>query len=411
LGAPPLENQTTRRTPLLGYLFARLWKNPFARYGSLAAAILIVFSVIFSARDSLYRYFSRAFSSPGWSDVVRHGHKPFGFEENEDKARNLTEKAWREIYDLAQKHIGEDENAKDALRAPISHRPYSTFLQATAERKIFSFFNGLKADCGQLETSMRLADNARPMGNLAFSLTVAGELHSGLNATMRELLKIHAKRVVEALEMKPDYLPALEISEEIFRATCNMRVISTQLANAIDYRQYFLQKQIYLADGGRLYDKNPELFDTKSNESYARDSAMRVLHTRYFEATKYRTPYEPAHLLNMRNAYSILKSERTLASLVDALLAEARNSTPAIAKKCHFELFALDYPGITDRADYVYALAETAFLGAEPDRAFNIVSNAIDSGKIKNPSVLSDLNRLRFQLKLTRHESENISGF
>lgn len=210
---------------------------------------------------------------------------------------------------------------------------------------------------------------------------------------------------------KPDFLPAIELSEEVFRATCSVREIAPLIARALDYREYSLQKQIYDADGGRLYEKNPELFHAKSTEAYSKDPAYRELFIRYFETTKYRTPYEEAHLRNVRNAYATLQNPKTLEALIAALLAEARNSTPMIAKKCHFELFALDFPGVTERQDYLYALAETAVRGEEYARATNIVANALKSPYIKSETTQKDFERLRFHLGLMRYESENLSRF
>ncbi|MFO1470872.1 MAG: hypothetical protein U1F27_07550 [Turneriella sp.] len=157
--------------------------------------------------------------------------------------------------------------------------------------------------------------------------------------------------------------------------------------------------------------KNPELFHQRANEAYARDPVYRELLQRHFDATRFRTPHDPAQLKNLRSAYASFQNPKTLSALIAALLSEARNSNTTIAKKCHFELYALDYPGVSERADYLYALAETAVRGDEPVRAANIIANALKSGKITDQSQLSDFERLRFHLDLTRHDSENLSRF
>ena len=395
---------------MLKYLFARIWKNPLSRYGSIAAVLLIAFGVIFMARNQLYRYFSRTFSSPDWSDVVRHGARPFGFEENEGKARDLTERAWKEIYALADRKIG-DSDKLPPITGSVTRRPYSLFLSKHAEQDIFTLFNGLYANCGTLVTSTQITDRTSAMGEVAAAQTAAGRLHRQMTATERSLLKIHALEVEAALQKKPDYIPAIELSEEIFRATCGLRELAMLWSRALDYREYYLQKQLYDADSGKLYDRNPELFHQKANEAYARDSVYRELLQRHFEATRFRTPHDPAQLKNLRNAYATFQNPKTLAALVAALLAEARNSNAAIAKKCHFELFALDYPGVSDRPDYLYALAETAVRGDEPALAVNIIANALKPGKVTEQTLQRDFERLRFHLDLTRHDSENISGF
>lgn len=395
---------------MLRYLFARIWKNPLSRYGSLAAILLITFGVIFTARNQLYRYFSRTFSSPDWSDVVRHGARPFGFEENEGKARDLTERAWKEIYTLADRKIG-DSDKLPPLTGSITRRPYSLFLSKHAEQDIFTLFNGLYANCGTLITSTQITDLTSAMGEVAEAQTAAGRLHRQMTATERNLLKIHALDIEAALQKKPDYIPAIELSEEIFRATCGLRDLAVLWARALDYREYYLQKQIFDADSGRLYDKNPELFHQKANEAYLRDTVYRELLQRYFETTRYRTPHDPAQLKNLRNAYASFQNVKTLSSLVAALLAEARNSNAQIAKKCHFELYALDYPGVSERPDYLYALAETAVRGNEPVRATNIIANALKSGKFTEQTQQRNFERLRFHLDLIRHDSENLSRF
>ncbi len=395
---------------MLKYLFARIWKNPLSRYGSIAGIMLIMFAAIFTARNQLYRYFSRTFSSPDWSDVVRHGPRPFGFEENEAKARDLTEKAWKEIYTLADRKIG-DSDKLPPLAGSVTRRPYSLFLSKHAEQDIFTMFNGLYANCGTLITSTQVSDRASALGDVAEAQTAAGRLHRQMTATERSLLRIHALEVEAALQKKPDYIPAIELSEEIFRATCGMRDLAMLWSRALDYREYYLQKQIYDADGGKLYDKNPELFHQRANEAFTRDPVYRELLQRHFDATRFRTPHDPAQLKNLRNAYATMQNPRTLSALVAALLAEARNSNAAIAKKCHFELFALDYPGVSERPDYLYALAETAARGDEPARAANIIANALKSGKVLDASLQRDFERLRFHLDLTRHDSENLSRF
>ena len=395
---------------MLKYLFARIWKNPLSRYGTLAAIFLITFGVIFTARNQLYRYFSRTFSSPDWSDVVRHGARPFGFEENEGKARDLTEKAWKEIYTLADRKIG-DSDRLPPLTGSVTRRPYSLFLSKHAEQDIFTLFNGLHANCGALITSTQISDRTSSMGEVAEAHSAAGRLQRQMTATERSLLKIHALEVEAALQKKPDYIPAIELSEEIFRATCGLRELAMLWSRALDYREYYLQKQLYDADSGKLYDRNPELFHQKANEAYARDPVYRELLQRHFEATRFRTLHDPAQLKNLRNAYATFQNPKTLAALVAALLAEARNSNAAVAKKSHFELFALDYPGVSERPDYLYALAETAVRGEEPVRAANIIANALKSGKVTDASLQRDFERLRFHLDLVRHDSENLSRF
>jgi hypothetical protein len=395
---------------MFGYLFARLWKNLVARIVFLLAIILVSFSLIYNARQNLYQYFSRAFSSPDWSDVATHGSRPFAFEENESKAQNLTESAWREIHALAVKKLG-IKDAKETIARTVTRRPYSTFLNKSAEEDIFVFLNALKANCGTLITPTGIAKNTNTVADLEVENSATGKMHHALKTHMNDLLKIEALQVEAALQKKPDYLPAIELSEEIFRATCSVREVPPLIARAIDYREYFLQKQLYSADNGRLYEKNPELFHVKSGEAYGKDPAYRELFIRYFETTKYRTPYNPAHLKNMRNAYATLQNVKSLEALIAALLAEARNETPLVARKCHFELFALDYPGISERTDYLYALAETAVRGEEFARATNIIANALKSSYIKDETVQRDLERLRFHLNLLRHDSENLSRF
>jgi|GEM_PF-5455832 len=395
---------------MLKYLFARIWKNPLSRYGTLVAVVLITFGVIFTARNQLYRYFSRNFSSPDWSDVVRHGARPFAFEENEGKARDLTEKAWKEIYTLADRKIGDSDNLPP-LKGNVTRRPYSLFLSKHAEQDIFVLFNGLYANCGALVTSTQISDRTSAMGEVAEAHSAAGRLQRQMTATERSLLKIHALEVEAALQKKPDFIPAIELSEEIFRATCGLRDLAMLWSRALDYREYFLQKQLYDADSGRLYEKNPELFHQKANEAYARDPVYRELLQRHFETTRFRTPHDPAQLKNLRNAYARFQNPKTLSALIAALLAEARNNNSVIAKKSHFELYALDYPGVSDRPDYLYALAETAVRGDEPARAANIIANALKSGKVAEQAQQRDFERLRFHLDLTSHDSENISGF
>lgn len=395
---------------MLKYLFARLWKNPLSRYGMIAAITLILFGVIFTSRNQLYRFFSRTFSSADWSDVVRHGAKPFGFEENESKARDLTGKAWRDIYALSEKKIGDSEKI-EPLSAPVTRKPYSQFLRKHAEEEIFMLFNGLFANCGTLITSTEISDREKPLGNVASAQTVAGKLRSHMTATEKSLLRIHATEVEAALQKKPDFVPAIELSEEIFRATCGMRDLATIWARAIDYREYYLQKQLYEADSGKLYDKHPELFHQKALESYRRDAQYRELLQHYFDTTRFRTPHNPAQLKNLREAYAAFPNAKSLTALIAGLLAEARNSNATTAKKSHFELYALDYAGVTDRPDYLYALAETALRGDEPARAANIINNALKSGKIRDASLQHDFEWLQMQLELTRHDSENLSRF
>ncbi len=392
------------------YLFARIWKNPVSRYGSLAALVLISFGVIFMTRNQLYRYFSRTFSSPDWSDVVHHAARPFGFEENESRARDLTEQAWKEIYTLADRKIG-DSDKLPPLTGSVTRRPYSLFLSKHAEQDIFMLLNGLYANCGPLLTSVQISDRTTALGDLATAQTATGRLHRQMTATERSLLKIHALAVETALQKKPDFIPAIELSEEIFRATCGLRELAMLWSRALDYREYYLQKQLYDADSGRLYGKNPELFHQKASEAYARDPVYRELLLRHFEATRFRTPHEAAQLKNLRNAYAAFQNPKTLSALVAALLAEARNSNAVIAKKCHFELYALDYPGVSERPDYLYALAETAVRGDEAARAANIIANALKSGKVTDAALQRDFERLRFHLDLTRHDSENLSRF
>lgn len=393
------------------YLFSRLWSNPLSRIGFIAAVTLITFALVFAERQPLYKFLSRAFSSPDWSDVVTHRARPFAFEENAAKARDLTESAWREIYDLAHAKLFKSTEKKEPLWSGVAIRPYSAFVTKEAETQIFVFLNALASNCGGRMVSTALSDRQSALGDLAHAKTAAAHLAHDLKNTLKELLKIQAVRIEAALQKKPDYLPAIELSQEIFRAACSIREVPPLLSRALDYREYFNQKHLYASDDGRLYEKNPELFAVKSGEAYEKDKEYRDLIRRYFEATRYRTAHDPAHLKNMRNAYALAQNPQTLAAFINALQAEARNSTPAIARKCHAELFALDFPGITEKPEYLYALAESAMLGEEYARAENIAANALKSGKLKDENQVRDFERLRFHVGLIRHESENISRF
>lgn len=395
---------------MFGYLFARLWNNRLSRLIFVSAVVLITFGSIYNARHFFYTYLSRTFSSADWSDVMTHGSRPFAFEENESKAQALTESAWREVHSLAVKKLG-IKDAKETIARTVTRRPYSAFLYKAAEEDIFTFLNAMQSNCGRLMTDTSITERINTVADVKGESSASGKLHTSVMQHMKDLLRIHATQVEAALQKKPDFLPAIELSEEIFRATCAVREIAPLIARALDYREYALQKQIYASDGGRLYEKNPELFYARSTEAYAKDPAYRELFIRYFETTKYRNAYDPAQLKNVRNAYATLQNPKTLEALVAALLAEARHGTPLLAKKCHFELFALDYPGITEREDYLYALAETAVRGEEFARAVNIIANALKSPYIKNETTQKDFERLRFHLNLLTHESENLSRF
>lgn len=396
---------------MFSYLFSRLWKNPMSRIGFLLAVTVILFALIFSIRNPLYKFLSRTFSSADWSDISTHGSRPYAFEENESKARDLTESAWREIYELAHAKLYKSHDSKEPIKTIIQTKPYSNFLTKEAESELFTFFNALADNCGSRITSISIGDKQTALGDLAQAQTARTRLGHDLRSTLKQLLKIQVLRAEAALQKKPDFLPAIELSQEIFRAACSIREIPSLLARALDYREYALQKIIFSSDNGRLYEKNAELFFVKSGEAYAKDKEYRELIRRYFENTRFRTAYEPAHLKNMRDSYQAMQNPQTLQSLIAALQAEARNSNPATAKKCHAELFSLDFPGVTDRSEYLYALAETAVLGEEYIRAENIIANSLKSGKIKDESLQKDFERLKFNLNLMRHESENISRF
>lgn len=390
---------------MLRYLFNRLWQNKLARFATLAFLSLVIFLLIFSARDRLALSFSRFFSSPNWGDVATYAGKPFAFNEDAAKAERLTQEAWKKIEKMAEEKINAPK-VKNPITGKIAPRPYSSFLSKDAEENIFNFLNILANNCGSfiadVTITTRTPQQKKAKGNV---------LQHNITTVMRSLLQTNAETVEMALQKKPDYIPAIDLSEEIFRATCSMREIAPLLSRALDYREYALQKKLYESDSGKTYEKHPELFDAKSNEAYSRDSFYRELLLRYFDATKYRTPYNPAHLKNMREAYARLPNVKTLEALIAALLADAQNNPPSIAQKCHYELFALDYPGVSERPDYLYALAETAVLAGETSRAKNIIANALKSPYIKDETMRRSLMRLRFRLDLTTHESENLSRF
>ncbi|GAB4430371.1 MAG: hypothetical protein OHK0011_12980 [Turneriella sp.] len=396
---------------MLRYLFGRLWNNPLSRYGILTAGLLISFALIFSARHRLAIFVTRLFTSPDWSDVARHASRPYAFEENEKKAQSLTANAWNELYALAREKNGGEERKDDALFGMVAQRPYSAFLRRHAEEEIFTLLNALAKDCGSLLIDTGLSRASSALGEVAEANTAAGRVRRAMPDTIRDLLKIYTTRIEAALQKKPDYIPAIELAEEVFRGTCSMRDIATLYARAIDYREYYLQKQLYDQDNGKLYNRNPEEFHARAQDAYARDTYYRDLLRRHFQATRFRTPYHPAQLKNLREAYARLRTQATTQALVRGLLAEARHGNPEVARKCHYELFALDYPGITDDMDYVFALAETALRGGENVRAQNILSNALKSKQLKDAAQRREFERLAFGLELHLHESENLSRF
>lgn len=396
---------------MVRYLFKRLWSNPLARYGIIAAALLISFSLIFAARHRLANAFSRLFTTPDWADVVRQSSRPFAFEENESKAQSLTTEAWLALYMLALEKNGGTQSKEPAITGGITKRPYSAFLRRQAEEEIFVLLNALAKDCGPFRKSLAVSDAASPLGEVAEANTAAGRALQGLRDTIRDVLKIYANKVEAAMQKKPDYLPAIELAEELFRGACSMREVAALYARAADYREYYLQKQLYDSDGGKLYNRNPEEFHARAQEAYARDPHYRELLSRHFQATRFRTPHHPAQMKNLREAYAQLRNAGTVKALIRGLLAEARHGNPEIARKCHYELFALDYPGITDDADYLLALAETALRAGENLRAQNIIGNALKSSKIKDNSQRIEFERLAFGLNLRLYESENLSRF
>lgn len=396
---------------MLGYLFGRLWKNPLARYGIIAAALLITFSLIFSQRYRLAAALSRLFTSPDWSDVIRHASRPYAFEENEKKAQTLTTQAWVELYELAKEKNGGGDHTEPQLSGPVVARPYPAFLRRYAEQEIFVLLNALAKECGPLLVSTSISDSTSALGEVAAASTPAGRARRGMRDTIRDLLRIYSGRIEAALQKKPDFVPALELAEEVFRGACSMRDMATLYARAADYREYYLQKQLYEQDSGKIYERNPEEFHARAQEAYTRDARYRDLLTRYFQATRFRSPYHAAQLKNLRNAHANLRTQATLKALIHGLLAEARHGTPDTARQCHYELFALDFPGITEDMDYLVALAETALRGGEYARAQNIVTNALKSNLLKDAGQRRDLERLAFGLELRLYESENLSRF
>ncbi|MCX7631820.1 MAG: hypothetical protein N2Z22_00655 [Turneriella sp.] len=401
---------------MLRYLFYRLWKNPFARYGTLAALVLIIFAGIFSARFRIAMFWHRLFSSPDWSDAIRHAGRPFAFEENPRRAQELTEEAWRELYRLAVETFGIQDKEKDIFIGPVGTKPYSAFLRRSAEEQVFTLLNATAQNCSAVQISVVPADTTQPLGELAERSTPAGKIRPKLRETLLALLQIYRNRIEAALEKKPDYLPALELAGEIFRAACALRDLAVLYARALDYREYALQKQLYLKDAG-LYEKNPEEFYAQVHELYRNDREYHALLMRYFIATRHRTPHHPAQLKNLRETYYKLRTAASAQALIAALLAEARHSSVGNARKCHYELFALDYPGLSENPQYLYALAETAYLGEEFVRAQNIVSNALRTlqsrrrAHFQEDETVRALERLSFLLQLRLYESENLSRF
>lgn len=396
---------------MLRYLFARLWKNPFARYGMLAAAIVISFAIIFSLRFHLYTFFYRLFNSPDWSDIARHANRPYAFEENETRAQKLTAEAWLELYALAREKNNGREYKEPALSGAITPKPFAQFLRRYAEEEIFTLLNALAKDCSTIRVSVAISDNASALGEVAESNTAAGRAKAHLKETIDDILKIYGTKVEAALQKKPDYLPALELAEELFRAACSMREIAPLYARALDYREYRLQKQLYESDSGKLYTRNPEEFHARAQESYARDAQYRELLMRHFQATRFRTPQNPAQLKNLRESYALLRNRVAAKALIQGLLAEARHADTMTARKCHYELFALDYPGLAEDADYLFALAETALRGGEYARARNIIANARKIKPLGDFASWRDFERLAFVVELHLHESENLSRF
>lgn len=396
---------------MLRYLLGRLWKNPIARYGMLAAAVLISFSLIFSARFRLYTFFYRLFNSPDWSDVVRHATRPYAFEENEARAQKLTIEAWTELYKLALEKNGSKKYEEPAIVGTITQKPFAQFLRRHAEEEIFILFNALAKDCGAVRVSLAVSDTASVLGEVAEANAASGRVRPHLKETIEAVLKIYTTKTEAALQKKPDYLPALELAEEQFRAACSMREIAPLYARALDYREYRLQKQLYEADSGKLYTRNPEDFHARAHEAYARDAQYRELLARHFQATRFRLPQHPAQLKNLRDSYALLRNRATAKALIQGLLAEARHSDIKTARQCHYELFALDYPGLVEDAEYLFALAETALRGGEYIRARNIIANARKVKSLTESLVWRDFERLAFVVELHVHESENLSRF
>lgn len=396
---------------MLRYLFDRLWKNPLARIGTLVAISVIVFALIFSARQSLYLFFSRLFSSPNWSDVREYAGKPFAFEENAKSAQAKTKDAWSALYNLAREKTNAAKIDTPLFHGEIQTRPFANFLDKRAEETIFVFLNAMAKNCGPLFASTQRADNETAAGEVADAASIEGRLRKAARETTLALVRIHAQNILPALEKKPDFVPAIELSHEIFRASCNIRETASLYARALDYREYALQKNLYAKDNGKLYTRFPEEFDARSHEALQRDKAYHDLWIRYFEAIRFRTPYAPGQIYQLRNAYAKIKNAATLQALVQALLAEARHTNAETAKKCHYELFALDYPGVADDANYVFALAETAYRGREFARAQNIIKNALQKNLVKDSALRRDLEQMAFGIELELHDSENFSRF
>lgn len=396
---------------MLRYLFDRLWKNPLARIGTLAATALIVFALIFNARQSLYLFFSRLFASPNWSDVKQYAGKPFAFEEDVKSAQTKTKDAWSALYTLAREKTNATKIDTPLFHGEIQTRPFANFLDKRAEETILVFLNVMATNCGPLLQSTNLSDQMSAMGEVAENATVAGRLKKGSAATLRQLLRIQQNSAQAALEKKPDFLPAIEISQEIFRAACSIRETAPLYARALDYREYRLQKNLYDSDHGKLFTRFPEEFDARVREAYMHDKTYHDLFKKYFDAIRFRLPYAPGQLLNLRNAYARLQNAETLKALIEGLLVEARHTNAATALKCHYEIFSLDYPGVTNDPNYVFALAETAFRGNDFMRAQNIIQNALTKNLVKDPTLRRDLERMAFEIELEHHESENFSRF
>jgi len=394
------------------YLLSSIWKNLLARIAIIVAVTALLVAAIFSNRNQLSLAWNRMFSSPDWDDIARHGGKNYFFEEDPNKAMALLTTAWHELYQIAAHEFpNEAIVASKIITGVIEKKPYEKFIEKRALATIYQFLNAAAQNCGQYETQTAITETTSSMGEVYESHSPQGKIAGKHIYLLKGLLKIESRYIYKALQKKPDFIPAIELSEEIARASCSARSDTMVISRALDYREYVAEKTLFQQDRGKLLETNPELFEEQKKDILKHDAQFRNLLRMLFDETRLRPQGSPSDTRAARRQFAEFPSEKSIQDLVRALYREALHSNPESIRKIHYDLFYLEFPGLAGSSEYQLALIETAYRSGMIQRARNIAANGLKNIQLQDTLTIQKIKRLRLHIDLLEKESEAISRF
>jgi len=358
---------------LLKYLLQNLWKNIFARIGIIFFIFILIFSLVYKSKNSIYTFFNQIFKGMEFDNPSSYAHQAYGYSENPIKAISLYKDGIEDMLDVIFDIYELSLPDKIFIKKINLKTHYKNSITNNIDKNLSICFSDMKLFCKSFLNKTGLANKIEKEEKLTkrtlelqvknkptpYSFILTKENYLNLRS---KLIEIDMKYFERSFQKKPDNLALITLREQINEAICkpynNIRFIK----KAIYYLEYKTEKNYYYDQKNMNEKIDFEKIYDKTFSKLTKNKFYIYLLKKFFIQSKNITKDISWQLKKSLTLFLKTNDKIYLSYYIKNSLKKARTSSSKTATIIFNKLYAIQYKNISKDFDYVYALAEIAYL-------------------------------------------------